>query len=97
MINQLEGRGFLFRENRLVAPVRFRLQWGLDRAGHSRTEGELWLRPGQRLADFGPGPFRLHTGSGFSLPVEVTQAADDGWLAFRRLPRQARGGDHALG
>lgn len=97
MTNRLEGRGFLFREDQLVAPVRFRLEWGLDPAGRSRTEGELWLRPGQRLADFGPGPFRLHTGSGFSVPVEVTGAGEDGWLAFRRLPRQSRGMDRELG
>lgn len=96
MANQIEGHGFLFRENELVAPVRFRLEWGLDQAGHSHTEGELWVRPGKRLADYGRGPFRLHTGSGFSLAVEVTDAGED-WLAFRRLPQQSGSPDHALG
>jgi hypothetical protein len=97
MPNHFEGNGFLFREDRLIAPVRYRLQWGLDDTGHSRTEGELWMRPGNRLTDYGDGPFRLHTGAGFSVPVEVTQPTGDGWLAFRRIARQQRSAEDGLG
>ena len=96
MVEGLEGNGFLFRADRLVGPVRYRLRWSIDRDGRRRTEGELWLRAGARLQG-DSGPYLLETGAGFTVPLEVADAAGEGWVAFRRAAPRAQGRRRALG
>ncbi|HKJ70913.1 MAG TPA: hypothetical protein VKA55_04105 [Gammaproteobacteria bacterium] len=88
MVEGLEGNGFLFDGGQLVAPVRYRLNWSTDDAGRSRAEGELRLRCRGPAEGIGGGPYMLYTGAGFSVPLEVTAAGDEGWLAFRRTVRR---------
>ncbi len=87
MAAYLEGRGYLYQGDRLVAPVRYRLYWPDTNAlGPSIVGGEL--RP---LAGVGhkvpEGRFLLHTEAGMSLPVAVIGSHGEHWRPFHRLPR----------
>jgi hypothetical protein len=86
MSEVLEGNGYLFEENHLVAPVRYRLRWSTDEWGRTAAEGELWVRSKGRMGK-GEKRFIMHTEAGFSVPVEVTASRAKGWLPFRRVAR----------
>jgi len=86
MTEVLEGNGYLFKEDNLVAPVRYRLRWSTDDWGRTAAEGELWVRSNSRMGK-GEKRFIMHTEAGFSVPVEVTASRAKGWLPFRRVAR----------
>jgi hypothetical protein len=95
MADILEGRGYLFREDTLITPVRYRLRCiAGDGQAAGPPEGELWRGSGGRL-EIAPGPYMLHTEDGFSVPLEITAGAGSEGLPFRRIPNAER--DTALG
>jgi len=94
MSGRLEGSGYLFRGDVLVAPVRYRLRWATDQAGRAAAEGELMVRARCRLEPGGT-PYVLHTGAGFSLPLEMPASPSQGWRPFRRLTRESS--HHGMG
>jgi len=87
MTDLLEGNGYLFQEDRLMAPVRYRIRWSTDGWGRTVVEGEVWPRWGVRKLGQGRR-FMMHTESGFSVPLEVTAYRSKGWMPFRRLQRE---------
>lgn len=87
MAETFEGKGYLFKDGQLVAPVRYRLHSNRDPWGQSEAHGELWLVSRQRPGEPGDS-FVMHTEDGFSLPLELTGSPSGQKLPFRRLPRR---------
>lgn len=85
MARTLEGKGYLFQGDQLVAPVRYRLRSERDAWGNSEAHGEL--RGTSRIEDAGDS-FVMHTEDGFSLSLELTGEAAGKWQPFRRLSRR---------
>lgn len=94
MTDMLEGYGYLFQEDRLVARVRYRLRWATDDWGQSQVEGELC--PGCKGGLVGhANRYVMHTESGFSVPLEVEQPHGKDWMPFHRVGRKEAG--HEMG
>lgn len=87
MSGLIEGQGFLCRERRLVAAVRYRLRWQEDPWGHSSAEGELLL-PTSVEIDATAAGFVLHAEAGFSVPITLHGERRRGWLPFHRTRRE---------
>ncbi|MEF8793687.1 hypothetical protein [Thiohalorhabdus sp.] len=84
MAETFEGKGYLFQDGRLVAPVRYRLRSERDAWGHSAANGELWVAS-QRWTGNPGDSYVMHTEDGFSLPLELTRKPIGQWQPFRRL------------
>jgi hypothetical protein len=92
MTQTMEGNGYLFHADRLIARVRYQLRWGQDEAGRSRVEGELRLPAGRSPAG-GETRFLMHTEAGFSLPVTADLSRATDWIPFRRVAPEEGFGD----